>query len=53
MPIYEFQCEFCRYKFETLLGVCSEDKKEEDIRCPKCNGTVEKLISPYGKPVIN
>ena len=33
MPIYEYECESCKYRFEKLQKVSEEDLKE----CPKCH----------------
>ncbi len=42
MPIYEFVCKKCNYKFEQLI-LSSDDPAP---KCPKCqNENVEKLIS--------
>ena len=43
MPIYEYKCQKCGYKFEELvLG-------EKNIKCPKCKSTVlKKLVSCFG-----
>lgn len=40
MPNYEFECKECGHKFAKLI-------KRHDSPwpfCPKCNGSVEKLI---------
>ena len=39
MPIYEYQCCACDKCFETLVF------GKEDVTCPTCGGTVEKLMS--------
>jgi len=40
MPIYEYKCTRCGYKFEVL------QKMNEPLpTCPKCSGEVEKLIN--------
>ena len=42
MPIYEYECESCKYRFEKLQKVSEEDLKE----CPKCHkDNLHKLIS--------
>jgi putative FmdB family regulatory protein len=41
MPIYEYQCEACAHRFEVI-------QKFSDAPiavCPKCGGSVEKLLS--------
>jgi putative FmdB family regulatory protein len=37
MPIYDYQCPNCEYKFEEL------GKYEEIPECPKCGCPVKKL----------
>jgi putative FmdB family regulatory protein len=34
MPRYEFECNQCKEKFETVLSV--KDKESADIACSKC-----------------
>lgn len=42
MPLYEYKCAKCGNTFEQLvLG------RGEQVRCPKCNGDVEKLMSSF------
>ena len=42
MPIYEYECDDCKHRFEVFLGI--NDPPVET--CPKCNGRkVRKLIS--------
>jgi len=42
MPIYEYQCNACEHKFETLQKI-SEDPLTQ---CPECQeSTLKKLIS--------
>jgi len=44
MPIYEYECKKCGYRFERL-----QTMKEEPITsCPKCRGEVHRLISASG-----
>jgi putative FmdB family regulatory protein len=41
MPLYEYQCEACSHRFEVI-------QKYSDApidTCPKCGGTVGKLLS--------
>jgi putative FmdB family regulatory protein len=42
MPIYEYDCEVCGYKFSQLL--MSRDAK---VKCPLCQGKVKKLMSTF------
>jgi putative FmdB family regulatory protein len=41
MPLYEYQCDSCQHRFEVI-------QKYSDARvdtCPKCGGTVKRLLS--------
>lgn len=41
MPVFEYKCDDCGYKFEEFQTV-----KDDPITiCPKCQGKVKKLIS--------
>jgi putative FmdB family regulatory protein len=41
MPTYEYKCQTCGYTFEKFQGMKDKPLK----KCPKCNGTVQRLIS--------
>ncbi|MEO0136538.1 MAG: FmdB family zinc ribbon protein [candidate division WOR-3 bacterium] len=41
MPTYEYECNNCRYLFEVFQGI--NDPQIE--QCPKCGGSVRRLIS--------
>jgi putative FmdB family regulatory protein len=41
MPIYEFECEKCRNRFEELLSAGAEDPA-----CPECGSRARRLLSP-------
>ena len=41
MPLYEYQCEVCRHRFENIQKY--SDPLVET--CPRCGGTVQKLQS--------
>ena len=41
MPTYEYKCEDCGYKFEKFQSM----KDKPIAKCPKCDGTVQRLIS--------
>ena len=43
MPIYEFICQDCRNKFETIV---LSAKNVNEVTCPKCGGkNVKKVVS--------
>ncbi len=42
MPLYEYVCEECGYRFETLQRFSDEPLKV----CPKCGGPLKKVLSP-------
>jgi len=42
MPIYEYECNYCKNRFEQLVLNYSNGKKS---KCPKCGGEARKLIS--------
>ncbi|MBV8517744.1 MAG: hypothetical protein JO197_10135 [Acidobacteria bacterium] len=41
MPIYEYQCNDCRERQEILQSISDAPLEH----CPKCGGTMKKLIS--------
>ncbi|MEO0136277.1 MAG: zinc ribbon domain-containing protein [candidate division WOR-3 bacterium] len=46
MPVFEFRCCDCNFKFEELILKKSEI---ENIRCPQCSSkNIEKLFSIFG-----
>ncbi len=42
MPLYEYVCEECGYRFEALQRFSDEPLKV----CPKCGGPLKKVLSP-------
>ena len=45
MPIYEYQCESCGHKMESLQKISDEPLKE----CPSCNKpALKKIIAAAG-----
>lgn len=44
MPIYEYRCERCNHTFETIQKWNDEPVKA----CPRCQGPVQKVLSPPG-----
>lgn len=44
MPIYEYECQRCRHRFELIQKVSDTPVDS----CPKCQGEVQKLLSAPG-----
>lgn len=44
MPIYEYECDSCRIRFERLQHFKDEPIKE----CPECGGGVHRVLQPVG-----
>ena len=42
MPIYEYNCEHCNYKFDLLVATGNTR-----VKCPLCQGKVKKLMSTF------
>jgi putative FmdB family regulatory protein len=42
MPIYEYNCEHCSYKFDKLVM-----SPNAEMKCPLCQGGVKKLMSTF------
>ena len=42
MPIYEYECDKCHYRFELLQRFNERPVKQ----CAKCGGPVHKVLSP-------
>lgn len=40
MPLYEYQCQKCKHKFEKIQKFSDRPIK----KCPECGGPVEKLL---------
>jgi len=41
MPLYEYECKKCKHRFERIQSFSAQPVK----KCPKCGGTVERLLS--------
>jgi len=46
MPIYEYECDLCRFRFEKKQKFDDEPLTE----CPKCQGEVRRVF--HSSPVI-
>jgi putative FmdB family regulatory protein len=44
MPTYHYSCERCGYEFEIEQRITDHPRK----RCPKCRGSVYRVIHPVG-----
>jgi putative FmdB family regulatory protein len=42
MPLYEYNCEPCHYKFDKLVM-----SMNTEVKCPLCQGEVKKLMSTF------
>jgi len=42
MPIYEYSCDHCSYKFDKLVATANAR-----VTCPLCQGKVKKLMSTF------
>jgi putative FmdB family regulatory protein len=42
MPLYEYNCDNCSYKFDKLVT-----SHNSSVECPLCRGKVEKLMSTF------
>jgi putative FmdB family regulatory protein len=42
MPIFEYTCEKCAYKFDRLVL-----QAESEVKCPICQSQVKKLYSSF------
>lgn len=47
MPIYEYRCQGCGAKFQSLVGVVAGS---DEVKCPKCGSPdAAKLISRFAR----
>lgn len=44
MPLYEYECVSCKYRFEEIRSIRDRDTAE----CPKCGMFTEKQVSVLG-----
>jgi putative FmdB family regulatory protein len=42
VPLYEYQCQKCKHRFEKIQKFSDAPIK----KCPECGGPVERLLSP-------
>jgi putative FmdB family regulatory protein len=45
MPVYEYYCERCQHKYDSIRPMA---KRDELAPCPKCNGPGERQLSTFG-----
>jgi putative FmdB family regulatory protein len=48
MPTYEYRCKNCNNLFEVFQSMSSEPVNE----CPKCGGSVKRLIGAGSGPIF-
>lgn len=44
MPVYEYECDSCRVRFEKIQRFSEEPVKQ----CPDCGGPVHRVMQPVG-----
>ena len=44
MPLYEYCCSECDYKFELLRPITRCD---EDMPCPRCHNSAKRMLSKF------
>lgn len=42
MPLFEYNCDHCNYKFDKLVM-----SHNSEVKCPLCQGNVKKLMSTF------
>ncbi len=48
MPTYDYKCNDCNYTFELFQKITEEPIE----RCPKCSGSVKRLIGTGAAPIF-
>ena len=48
MPNYDYKCLACGYTFEYFQSMTDEPLSD----CPKCKGTLKRLIGPGAGPIF-
>ncbi len=48
MPIYEYNCKHCSYKFDQMVMT-----HKAQVKCPLCQGKVIKLMSSFSVGASN
>ena len=48
MPTYDYKCTNCNYTFEYFQSMTAEPLTE----CPKCKGTVKRIIGKGAGPIF-
>ncbi len=48
MPLFEYFCEPCARKFETISSSAPPDSERQSVSCPECGGSkTHRLISRF------
>jgi putative FmdB family regulatory protein len=45
MPVYEYYCDRCQHKYETIRSV---SRMDEPAPCPKCGDPGRRQLSAFG-----
>ncbi len=46
MPVYEYQCKKCRYKFEVKQSFNDNSNDDPIVTCPQCASKAKRIFSP-------
>lgn len=49
MPLYDFKCKNCEKVFENFCCINEVESFTIQLRCPECNGKVDRLIGGVKK----
>jgi len=46
MPVYEYKCKNCRYRFELKQSFNDNSNDDPVVTCPRCGGNAKRIFSP-------
>ena len=46
MPVYEYKCKNCHYRFELKQSFNDNSNDDSIVTCPKCGGNAKRIFSP-------